>query len=200
MRLRVLGAAAWSPPPDGRKQTEITLPAVVLSEVERDEAAAAGFLFGFPLVLTSDRLGGDSYRVVLDGNEAKLGRESFVRLVRLSLGAFENDDGWLSKVSSHSTTGLLSHGVFAGGEVDQALLRDSLGRPHLRFVGAVLEPLKFVEAERGTRRVRLSLHPRWVWWDEAGLRKQQGPEVNVLLDRLASASKRRGLASQAVLP
>lgn len=135
------------------------IPRVVLSTREEGEFQRRGFRSRLHIRLTGRTTGRASNLVEVAGRAVEIGDVPFSRFLRLVLGVFETNDGYLLLESANQPS-LAGEGLFDTEGIDQAISRlRSMFKGYL----ADLKDDDFIERHRG--RIRLSTHRRFITYD-----------------------------------
>jgi len=129
--------------------------------------------------LTGEGAGQTSNLVRVEGSKVVLYDSNLALVLRLVIGLYESDDGYVPLGSMKGGGGLAKEGL--AFEED---LHNLIHRVRMSFRSALgeLSEKQFIEVNR--KRIRLSTHKRFVTWDEERLLNHPNTRVQGLFRRL----------------
>jgi hypothetical protein len=169
---------------DRASPTNNATPAIAgLSPTEEIAARAHGMNSRIGLHISGTMVGRGSGLILIGGHPIRLQARMFRLLLRLVVGLFETDDGFVPRGRARDGDGLIAEGFCRVSTMYQIL-----GDLRPRIAGVLdVESDEFIESSRS--RIRLSLPRRLVTWD-AALAQYPDEKVRECAARLAAATAR----------
>lgn len=168
-----------------------SLTLAALTQQEERECEAKGLRSRLTIHISGHPTGRGGSIVEVGGAPVELSRSRFRLFLRLVVGLFEGEDGFVFRGTMKDGGGLIEEGYYAGPSMDPVLGR--LREPFRGHLGS-LDPKEFIEASAG--HVRLSTHRRCVTWNADRLRGIQDKTIQELVGRLQKAAAKATLGGR----